>query len=223
MLDKGPGSAWSGNGKLLNQLLGIDRRRDLRLAARIARGDRAAFAQFVDRHGPHVQALARRYAVTPSDVEDLVQEIFVSVFQSIGSFRGESMLSTWAYRVAFNHCMKHRDRSPVPAMELDESLSDNGPSPLTQAESSELKGQVEMALSRLSPDHRDVVVLHELLDLSYSECAGILRVPVGTVKSRLHHAFGGLRRLLSEYVSDSECTEPGCGKHPAGAHAETIG
>src|SRR5262245_52686086 len=80
------------------------------LAQRIARGDRAAFEEFLDGYGPRVQRLVRRYAVSEADVEDLMQEIFIDIYRGIAGFRGDSALSTWVYRVALNHCLRHGEK-----------------------------------------------------------------------------------------------------------------
>jgi RNA polymerase sigma-70 factor (ECF subfamily) len=200
--------------------------RDARLAKRIASGDGAAFAEFVDRYGPRIQALARRYAATNSDAEDLTQEIFLDLYRSIGSFRGSAALSTWAYRVALNHCLKHCNRRPAQGVEFDEALSGASAGdvadPVRGAVTGELKEKVHVALSDLTPEHRDVVILHELQDLTYSECAKILRIPVGTVKSRLFYAFRILRGSLAAYVLGDPCLpESSLGK-ATGAITETI-
>ena len=199
-----------------------DRGKDLATARKIASGDREAFGEFVDRYGPRVQAMARRYALSFADAEDLTQDVFVDLYRCIASFNGSAALSTWTYKVALNHCMKHRERRPAATAELiDESVETRqgeGADPSTSAVRSELKRTVDRALDHLSQDHRDVVVLHELHELTYSECASILHVPIGTVKSRLHHAFVALRGVLAAYVRDEPLTGD-----VIRATAETIG
>lgn len=191
---------------------GKDCRKELELAARIARGDKAAFAQFVDLYGPRVQALARRYAINPADAEDLTQEIFLGLYRSIASFRGGSALSTWVYRVALNHCLKYGERRRLAGAPYDEALqaapSGCDTDPAGRALAAELRARVDTAIAGLSPEHRDVVLLHELQELTYGECAEILRVPVGTVKSRLHYAFRALRGSLADYVLGKAAPRP---------------
>lgn len=200
--------------------------KDARLAKRIAQGDRAAFAEFVDRYGPRIQGLARRYATTNADAEDLTQEIFLDLYRSIASFRGEAALSTWAYRVALNHCLKHCSRRPPQGVEYDEALAGanagDRADPVRGAVASELKDKVKSALSDLTPEHRDVVILHELQELTYSECASILRIPVGTVKSRLFYAFRTLRGSLAAYVIGDPCPPEGGLGAASGPVTETI-
>jgi RNA polymerase sigma-70 factor (ECF subfamily) len=84
---------------------------------------------------------------------------------------------------------------------------DSGNDPARQADRQELSGQVQIALEALSPLHRDVVVLHELQGLTYKECAAVLEVPVGTVKSRLSNAFRALRGSLGIYVLGEDTGE----------------
>lgn len=185
-------------------------------ARSIAGGDRAAFERFVDTFGPRVHRLARRYAQRECDAEDLTQEIFVSLFQSLGSFRGESQLSTWVYRVALNHCLRHREqaRRQVPAAstcsadqeppEPGEAAADRESDPARLAARGEMRQQVRLSLEELSDGHREIIVLHEMHGLSYRECAQVLGIPLGTVKSRLSNAFRHLRRRLGPYVLGPE-------------------
>lgn len=176
---------------------------DKRLAAQVAQGDPRAFAILVDTLGPKVHGLVRRYVTTEADAEDVTQEIFVEVYRSVGRFRGESSLATWVYRVAINRCLKHQQRRPPATLPLEGALltqADGSPGPAQTAARRELGDEVHAALDHLSPEHRQVVILHELQDLTYQECAQILQIPVGTVKSRLFNAFRRLRTSLGTYV-----------------------
>jgi len=176
---------------------------DKRLAQRIGQGDRKAFEEFLDSYGPRVHRLVRRYVGNEADGEDVTQEIFLDLYRSVGGFRGESSLATWVYRVSLNHCLRHRERTRPPSESYEEELhqpADKRADPARYAAQRELSGQVQSALDELSHLHRDVVILHELHGLTYSECAAVLGVPVGTVKSRLSNAFRCLRVALGGYV-----------------------
>src|SRR5262245_26457329 len=134
-----------------------------RLLKRLQRGEADAFAEFVDRFGGRVHALARRYTRCEADAEDLTQEVFVALCKGIANFRGEAALGTWVYRVALNTCMKHQQRRPPETAPLENlPLSDSAPNPEELAAKQELSQQVEGALSNLSENHREVVVLHEM-------------------------------------------------------------
>jgi RNA polymerase sigma-70 factor (ECF subfamily) len=170
---------------------------------RIVEGDREAYARFVDEYGPRVQRLVRRTVRREADGEDLMQEIFLDLYRGLARFRGESSLATWVYRVALNHCCKHRARRGTDAVVYEEARharADTSAGPARCAVQRELADQVQDAMDGLTAPHRDVVVLHELHGLTYAECAQVLGVPVGTVKSRLSHAFRRLRESLGGYV-----------------------
>ena len=134
---------------------------------------------------------ARRIGV--SRAADVAQETFLTAQRALGRFRGDSSLRTWLLGIALNECRRSIRRygnDPLP-LEVD----------LVCANADDEKAFVDRqalsaALARLSEDHRDVVLLHELQGLTYEEVANVLNVPVGTVKSRLHHAFLNLRRDL---------------------------
>ena len=181
--------------------------RDAELAQRISRGERRAFEEFVDTYGARVHRLVRRYVDNPSDADDVTQEIFCDLHRSIGSFRGEAALSTWVYRVALNHCWKHRQKQRPESVPYEEEFinaagEDWRMDPLASVAKSELADQVHAALQELSPSHHDVVVLCEMQGFTYQECATALQIPIGTVKSRLFHAFRRLRGLLGGYIQE---------------------
>jgi RNA polymerase sigma-70 factor, ECF subfamily len=171
------------------------------------RGEAKAFTAFVDGYGSRVHALSRKYTRCEADAEDLTQEIFVSLYASLPNFRGEAALSTFVYRVAINHCLKHSQRQKPESLAF-ESVAEpesNAASPEQVVAQRELAETIDQALTKLSPDHRQVVELHELHGLTYAECAAALEIPIGTVKSRLSNAFKRLRVTLAGYVTnDSE-------------------
>ena len=183
---------------------------DRHLAQQINRKVPGAWVVFVDTYGPRLHRLARRYAGGEADAEDLTQEIFVALFQGMANFRGESSLATWSYRVALNHCLKHTARPRPATVPYDDASGESEPDergPVHQAARHELTNQVQTALDSLSPDHREIVILHEIHEMTYAECADVLQVPVGTVKSRLSTAFRRLRGSLSGYVLSDTLSE----------------
>ncbi len=170
---------------------------------RIIEGDRGAYALFVDEYGPRVQRLVRRTVRREADGEDLMQEIFLDLYRSLPRFRGDSSLATWVYRVALNHCCKYRERRGPDTVAYEEARHervDTSAGPARCAVQRELADHVQSAMDGLTVPHRDVVILHELHGLTYGECAQVLGVPVGTVKSRLSSAFRRLRESLGGYV-----------------------
>jgi RNA polymerase sigma-70 factor (ECF subfamily) len=177
---------------------------DRQLARRIQQGDVRAFEELLDLYGARVQRLARRFLDNPSDVDDVTQEIFIDIHRCIGAYRGDSALMTWIYRIAANHCLRHRERTRPESLPYEDrtagAATDWRAYPEQSVARRELSDQVYRALGRLPELHRDVVVLHELHGLTYQECAAALGVPVGTVKSRLSNAFRRLRTSLGGYV-----------------------
>lgn len=150
-----------------------------------------------------------------AEAEDVAQEVFITVFKTIDTFREESKFSTWLYRVTVNHCKNRikylarrhdRDRDPLE----DSQSSANGQigAPLPSAPDRALEGaQMEKllqdAIANLDDDHRVVVVLRDVEDLSIEEICDITGLPDGTVKSRLHRARLALRKKLARHVEST--------------------
>ena len=182
--------------------------RDLELAQRVRSGERKAFEEFVDTYGARVHGLVRRYVDNPSDGEDVTQDIFCDLHRSLGSYRGDAALSTWIHRVALNHCWKYRQKHRPDQVSFDEQFADTAEDdwrmdPAASVAKQELAAEVHAALGALSAPHHDVVVLCEIQGMTYQECANTLQIPIGTVKSRLFHAFRRLRGLLGGYVQEA--------------------
>jgi RNA polymerase sigma-70 factor (ECF subfamily) len=183
---------------------------DRLLVRRIQAGERRAFEELLDAYEARVYRLALRFTGSVPDAEDVTQEIFLGIYRSLGNFRHQSALSTWIYRIAMNHCLEYRRKRKLDSIPYNEELTltsqDWRENPAEAADRQELSEQVEAALKCLSPQHRDVVVLHELHGLTYQEVATALNVPVGTVKSRLSNAFRRLRTLLGGYAFEGTRT-----------------
>ena len=169
------------------------------------RGDQEAFAQLVYLYEKRVYALTLRMCKNPADAEEAAQEAFLAAWQGLAFFRGESSFSTWLYRLASNACVdllrrEGRHRSAAGPSLNDEEVQlevpDTAPSPQEQAERAELRQQIEAGLQALTPDHRQVLLLREMHQLSYDEIAQTLDVDVGTVKSRINRGRKQLRNFL---------------------------
>ena len=170
-------------------------------------GDQEAFAQLVRLYEKRVYALALRMCKNPDDAAEAAQEAFLAAWQGLRFFRGESSFSTWLYRLASNACVdllrregKHRSAAG-PSFndeELNIDVPDAAPSPQEAVEQRELRRQIEAGLQALSPDHRQVLLLREMHQLSYDEIAEALALDVGTVKSRISRGRKQLRKFLVE-------------------------
>jgi RNA polymerase sigma-70 factor (ECF subfamily) len=173
-----------------------------RLIAESRNGDTAAFGALVRRYQDRLYNTAYRLVGNAEDAQDVVQEAFLSAYQSLGSFKGDSLFFTWLYRIAVNTAisLKRKQRAVLrlggPGAEpLDPSDLSRPGHALEQAE---LGQRVQQALARLSPEHRAVLVLKEMEGQKYEEIAEVLGVPIGTVRSRLHRARLELRELLEK-------------------------
>ena len=169
------------------------------LIRRAARGDAEAFRQLVEAYQTPAYRLAARMC-GPDSAEDVTQEAFLAAWRALPEFRGDCRFSTWLYRLVSNaaiDCLrrekKHRDTGDVDDLELP----DGGPSPQEQAERSDTRDAVRRALDRLSPEHRQVLLLRFMQELDYGEIARALNVSEGTVKSRINRAKSKLREVLA--------------------------
>lgn len=169
------------------------------LICRAARGDAEAFRQLVEAYQTPAYRLAARMC-GPDSAEDVTQEAFLAAWRALPEFRGDCRFSTWLYRLVSNaaiDCLrrekKHRDTGDVDDLELP----DSGPSLQEQAERSDTRNAVRRALDRLSPEHRQVLLLRFMQELDYGEIARALNVSEGTVKSRINRAKSKLREVLA--------------------------
>ena len=168
-------------------------------------GDQDAFEALVRLYEKRVFALTMRMCKNPEDAAEAAQEAFLSAWQGLRFFRGESSFSTWLYRLASNACVdllrregRHR-AAAGPSLndeELNLDVPDTARSPQEEAERKELRRQIEAGLQALSPDHRQVLILREMHQLSYDEIAETLSLDVGTVKSRINRGRKQLRNFL---------------------------
>lgn len=168
-------------------------------------GDTAAFEQLVRLYEKRVYALTLRMCKNPEDAAEAAQEAFLSAWQGLPFFRGDASFSTWLYRLASNACVdllrresRHRGAAG-PSLNDEESnldVADETPLPQEELERKELREQIELGLRSLTPDHREVLILREMHQLSYDEIAAVLEIDVGTVKSRINRARKQLRNFL---------------------------
>jgi len=184
------------------------------LLRRLRDRDERAFRELLELHRDRVYNITFRMLGNRAEAEDVAQEVFISVFKTVDQFREESKFSTWLYRVAVNHCKNRikylarrhdRDRD-----ELDEnSHQANGAAvgvpvraaqPDRALEGAQMERLLQEAIGNLDDDHRIVVVLRDIEDLSIEEICEITGLPDGTVKSRLHRARLALRKKLQRHV-----------------------
>jgi RNA polymerase sigma-70 factor, ECF subfamily len=192
---------------------------DAELVRRFKEGDRSAFGEIVRRYQDRVYTMCVRWMGDREVAQEVAQDVFLALFRSLGSFRGDAQLSTWVYRVVINHCKNrklYRRRRQMDQHEpLEGEANDDGPSrqiadegPGTDAalHASQASELVQQGLDALDEEQRRIIVLREMQDLSYEEIAELLELPRGTVKSRLHRARCELAAVLSRKIDREDVT-----------------
>lgn len=175
------------------------------MAAFVA-GNDAAFDELVLRYRRRVFGICLRYFRDAGDAEDAAQDAFISLYRRASTYSGTAAFSTWMYRVATNACndvARKRARRPVAGGDV-ERLSETASTDDLLA-NRELGVELESALATLSPEYREVIVLHDVVGLPYEEIAARTTLPVGTVKSRIHR---GHARLAAELTHLREPSRP---------------
>jgi len=182
--------------------------------ARLQANEDAAYDELVRTYHASIFHVAYRMLGDSNDAADSVQEIFIKVFRNIRGFRGDSSLKTWIFRIAFSEILnrlrwwKRRFRSSTVSLDDDQNgsgtpiyLAASTPSPLQALESKEREQAIQHALTRLSEEHRSIVILRDIEGFSYNEIAEILGISCGTVKSRLARARTDMKKSLVRFLS----------------------
>jgi RNA polymerase sigma-70 factor (ECF subfamily) len=177
-----------------------------RLIARAATGDTSAFRTLYERHRSDVGRLVYRMLGARSDLEDVIQEVFIQAYKSLKDFRGQSKFSTWLHRVTVNVVLMHRRSArsrPVFADEPpgDPALRSPDLAPDDDAERRERVRAFGRLLDRLAEKKRIVFVLHELEGIAPTEIAKMVGAPVLTVRTRLFYARRELEAMLADEPS----------------------
>jgi RNA polymerase sigma factor (sigma-70 family) len=169
-------------------------------------GDHGAWETIVRQYNSRIYNLAYRFTGKFDEAEDLTQEIFLKVYRTLNTYRPESgALVTWMVRVGRNHIIDHyrkfkTERSQTDSLEVEYDKAEENPdrfiNPAEALEKRELSERVHHTLLRLSEELRDAVILRDLEEFTYEEIADMLKVPVGTVKSRINRGRAELARLL---------------------------
>ena len=167
-------------------------------------GEAAAFEFLYRLHGRRVYNLCLRMVGNPATAEDLTQEAFLQMFRKIGTFRGDSALSTWLHRLAVNTVLMHRRKKRLAELSLDRPSNswDESDSPMEISTSDlALEGRIDQmnlqrAIDRLPQGYRQIFFLHDVMGFEHHEIAEMLRCSAGNSKSQLHKARKRLRGIL---------------------------
>lgn len=182
------------------------------LVRRCVAGDAAAWEEIVQRYHRRIYNICYRFAGSTDDAQDLTQDVFIKMYRTLNSYdleRGAFM--TWVTTITRNLLVDHfrkskqdrvtdsLDTAPSEhedALPLGERIPDKAQPPDARVQSQEIGQTVHLALQRLSPELREAVILRDLQDMDYKEIATVLKVPEGTVKSRINRGRAELARLL---------------------------
>jgi len=189
---------------------------DQELIQQLKAKDEVALEALMTQYQTKVFGLALNLTRNRQDAEEVLQDVFLTVVQKIGTFRGEAKLSSWIYRITTNTAlMKLRKRPKVQMIPLEEEL---GPEmteegviaepvrdwtrlPPEELERKELAQRIEQAVGQLPPEYRSVFVLRDIEGLSAEEACEVLNLSVAALKSRLHRARLFMRKQLTDYVT----------------------
>jgi RNA polymerase sigma-70 factor, ECF subfamily len=177
---------------------------DNRLISECREGNTAAFGELVSRYQDRLYNSVLRLADNAEDARDVVQEAFLHAYQSLSTFKGDSLFFTWLYRIAVNTAISMKRKKRI-VLRIQPGGEGNVVEPTDPSESTKPGHAIEMAeeelrvhnaLAKLSQEHRSVLVMKDMEGMKYEEMADILGVPVGTIRSRLHRARLEMRDIL---------------------------
>lgn len=177
-------------------------------------GVQRAYDELVKRHSRRLHSMLMQMLNSETDAYDIAQEAFVKAYRSLQSFNGNSAFYTWLYTIALNEArnfIRKENKRRKSSISIDNDVngdpkeknveladSSREADPLRNANVGDLKTRLKYALSQLSPEHREVVQLCDIACMNYSEVAGMLKIPEGTLRSRLHYAHRYLQSLLKD-------------------------
>lgn len=174
---------------------------DAQLAARVQRGDAAAFDTLVQRHMQRAFRVAMRLLGQQQDAEDLVQDAFLATLEKIDSFDTQRDFAPWFYRILVNRCLNARkSRARRSTVEVPHDAASATPSPLLETERSEMRTHLKRAIAQLPERQQAIVTMFDLEGFSSPEIAEIMGISDGTVRWHLHQARRVLREALEPFA-----------------------
>ncbi len=167
------------------------------------------FEALVEKHADYVYNVAYRVLGNAPDAEDATQEAFLSVYRSLGRFRGDSEIRTWLYRISMNAALMLLRRDRLRKYTTGEGYDDLRlvslePGPEGSAINTELKDKLAEGLALLPPSLRTAVVLRDVEGMSNEEASRVLRTSISSLKARLHRGRVILRKYLADHLADRQ-------------------
>lgn len=179
---------------------------DTELISRCQQGDQGALKEIFERYHRRIYRIAYGVLRQREDALDVVQEVFIKLFRSIKSFKGQSAFYTYLYRLAMNTAIDHSRRSKrgrwisLEGEQGFQPVDGEGKRPDRLAAQRELEEKVKWAIDQLPRDQRAALIYREIEELSYQEIAEVMGCSIGTVMSRLHYGRKRLQQLLKGFI-----------------------
>ena len=179
------------------------------------RGKTEAYEELVFRHRDKIYARAFSMLRNEDEALDLSQEAWVKGWQRLKQFKGDASFTTWMTRITINLCLDHLRKRKRQATDSLEQIEEEGGgverriavetfNPTERMEQEELRGEIDLAMEKLSYEHRSVLLLHEFEGMEYKEIAKAMHCSIGTVMSRLFYARRRLGKLMISYKKDRQ-------------------
>jgi len=171
---------------------------DADLVDRYLAGDMSAFDELMIRYERQIYRVCYRFVENREDAMDLAQEVFIKAFEHLGSFRRESSLKTWLYRIAMNHCINHVKKHSQDFVEVTEYTGSVRATVQSQLEDREQREQFRRLVKQLPPKQKAILELRINEQLSYEEIARISGRSISTIKASVFFALEKMRKLIKD-------------------------
>jgi RNA polymerase sigma-70 factor (ECF subfamily) len=177
---------------------------DEAIVEEVKKGNADAFGVLVERYEAKLLRYGKKFLSTGEDIEDIVQDVFISAYKNIQSVDTSLKFSPWIYRIAHNafaNALRKKSRQPLVLVDFDTFLAHpiyEDPE-IAEREQAEIKERIQKGLSDLPPKYREVLILHYIEELPYKEISEILEVPVGTIGIRLMRARKELKKIYEKH------------------------
>jgi RNA polymerase sigma-70 factor, ECF subfamily len=175
-----------------------DTEADNSIVERYLAGDMTAFDELMIRYERQVYRVCYRFVNNRDDAMDLAQEVFIKAFEHLSSFRRESSMKTWLYRIAMNHCINHVKKNAREFVEITENIGSTRASVHSDMEDREQREQFRILVKRLPPKQKAILEMRIHEQLSYEEIATMSGRSISTIKASVFFALEKLRKLVKE-------------------------
>ena len=182
------------------QILNLDE--DFSLVKRFIDGDESVFAILVQRHKEKVRNIVYLTMSSSTMVDDIAQDVFLTVYRNLSSFRFESQFTTWLYRITVNKCKDYMRKIKIRNIFTPIIDAENKADETANPEGSDISGIVQKAIARLPEKLRVPLLLKDIEGMSYQEISETIECEIGTVKSRIFRAREGLKNILKPYEEE---------------------